>query len=94
MKTATIPPVRVEPALRDALERSLGHGETLASMVESAVRTELARRQHQAEFVSRGLSAITRSEAAGDWVPVDAVLAKLEAKLSAARQQRSTSTQA
>lgn len=88
MKTASIPPVRIEPAFREELENALGDGETLAALVEKAVRSEVARRQDQAEFLRRGLAAITRSEAAGDWIPADAVLAKLEGKLAAAREQQ------
>ncbi len=88
MKTATIPPVRVEPGFREAMERSLESGETLTALVEKAVRTEVARRQDQSEFVLRGLAAIARSEAAGDWVPAETVLARLEAKVAAARERR------
>jgi hypothetical protein len=88
MKTASIPPVRIEPAFREELESALDEGESLAALVEKAVRSEVARRQGQAEFLRRGLAAITRSEAVGDWIPADAVLAKLEAKLAAAREQQ------
>lgn len=88
MKTASIPPVRIEPALREELENALGEGESLAALVEKAVRSEVARRQDQAEFLRRGLAAIARCEAAGDWIPADVVLAKLEAKLAAAREQQ------
>lgn len=88
MKSATIPPIRVEPSFRDEIENALESGETMAALVENAVRTELARRRDQSEFVRRGLAAIARSEAAGDWVPADAVIAKLEAKVAAARVRR------
>jgi len=88
MKTATIPPIRIKPEFREEIERSLESGETLAALVEKAVRTEVTRRQDQTEFVRRGLAAIARSEAAGDWIPADAVLAKLEAKVAAARERQ------
>jgi Arc/MetJ-type ribon-helix-helix transcriptional regulator len=88
MKSATIPPIRVEPAFRDEIENALEAGETMAALVESAVRTEVARRRDQSEFVRRGLAAIARSEAAGDWVPAEALIAKLEAKVAAARARR------
>ncbi len=88
MKSATIPPIRVEPAFRDEIESALESGETIAALVESAVRTEVARRRDQSEFVRRGLATIARSEAAGDWVPADAVIAKLEAKVAAARARQ------
>lgn len=88
MKTATIPPVRIEPALREALERSLDEGESLAALVEKAVRSEVAKRQGQEEFLRRGLAAIARCEAAGDWIPAETVLAKLEARVAEARKRQ------
>ncbi|MBK1612034.1 hypothetical protein CKO44_00925 [Rubrivivax gelatinosus] len=89
MKSTTIPPVRIEPQFRDEIEQALEEGESLASLVEQAVRTEVARRRDQAEFVRRGLAAVARSEADGDWVPADTVLEKLEARLAAARERQS-----
>lgn len=88
MKSATLPPVRVEPDFRDEVEQALQPGETLTSLVEAAVRAEVTRRKDQSEFVRRGLAAIARSEAAGDWIAAEDVIAKLEAKVAAARQRR------
>jgi len=88
MKTATIPPIRIESTFRQEIEQSLGDGETMASLVENAVRTEVTRRRDQSEFVRRGLAAIARSEADGDWIPAEVVLAKLEAKVAAARERQ------
>lgn len=88
MKSATLPPVRIEPDFRDEVEQALQPGETLTSLVEAAVRAEVTRRKNQSEFVRRGLAAIARSEAAGDWVAAEDVIAKLEAKVAAARQRR------
>ena len=87
MKSATIPPVRVEPAFRQEMELSLEHNESLANLVETAVRNEVKRRQDQAEFLRRGLTAIQRTVAAGDGIPASTVIAKLEAKLAAAKQR-------
>ncbi len=88
MKTATIPPIRIEPSFREDIEQSLESGETMAALVETAVRTEVTRRRLQSEFVRRGLAAIARSEADGDWIPVESVLAKLDAKVAAARERQ------
>lgn len=85
MKTATIPPVRIEPSFRNEIEQSLEGGESLASLVETAVRNEIARRRVQSEFIRRGMAAINRTVAAGDGIPAEVVIAKLEAKLAAAR---------
>jgi predicted transcriptional regulator len=88
MKTATIPPVRIDPSFRKDIEQSLEGGESLASLVETAVRNEVTRRRVQSEFIRRGMAAINRTVAAGDGVPAEVVIAKLEAKLAAARSAK------
>ena len=85
MKTATIPSLRVEPELRESLESLLKKGETLSSFVESAIRDSVRRRQTDAEFHARGLAAMARVRAGEPTVSSEEVLAKLEAKLAAAR---------
>jgi hypothetical protein len=89
MKTATIPPVRIDPSFRKDIEQSLEINESLASLVEKAVRNEVTRRRVHSEFVRRGMAAISRTVAAGDGIPAETVIAKLEAKLAAARQAKS-----
>lgn len=37
------------------------------------------------EFIQKGVRAIARSEADGDWIAAEMVIAKLEAKVAAAR---------
>ncbi len=88
MKTATLPPVRIEPAFRQQVEEVLQPGETLTQLVESAVRAAVAARKSQAEFLRRGIQAIetTRLEATG--IPAEQVMAGLERRLAAARQSR------
>ncbi|EKD97693.1 MAG: hypothetical protein ACD_23C00772G0001 [uncultured bacterium] len=49
------------------------------------MRNEVVRRRVQSEFVRRGIAAIQRSADAGDGIPAQAVIAKLEMKLAAAR---------
>ncbi|HVR54990.1 MAG TPA: YlcI/YnfO family protein [Pseudorhodoferax sp.] len=88
MKTATIPPVRIDPQLRDQIEQSLEEGETMTALVEKAVRHEVARRHDNAEFMRRGLAAIARTRDADDGIPAEQVIAKLESKLAAARKTR------
>lgn len=90
MKTATIPPVRIDPSFRQDMEHCLEGGESLASLVETAVRNEVSRRRLKSEFVRRGMAAIDRTVSCGDGVPAQAVIAKLEMKLAAARQSRRT----
>ena len=87
MKTATIPPVRIDPNFRKEIEESLVGEESLAALVETAVRNEVARRRMQSEFVRRGITAIQDTLAAGNAVAADVVLARLEGKLASARQR-------
>lgn len=88
MKTSTIPPVRIEPQFRDEIEQALQEGETLAALVEKAVRSEVIRRREHAEFVQRGLAAIQRSAAAGDGVPAETVISKLRARVAEAKKRK------
>jgi dihydroxyacetone kinase len=88
MKTATLPPIRVAPDLRLELEGVLAHGESLSQFVESAVRATVALRKNQAEFVRRGIASIEATKRDGDGIAADVVIAKLEAKLAAAKQSK------
>jgi vancomycin resistance protein YoaR len=94
MKTATIPPVRVSAEFRAELDASLETGETLTALVEKAVSNEVVRRKSEAEFVRRGLAAIACTRKDGNGVPADAVIAKLEARLAAARKTLPTARSA
>ncbi|MDO9202544.1 MAG: YlcI/YnfO family protein [Hydrogenophaga sp.] len=88
MKTATLPPIRVAPDFRQELEGVLEEGETLSQFVESAVRSVVEKRKNQAEFVRRGIAAIQETQRTGSGIPADQVVARLEAKLNAARQSQ------
>ena len=88
MKSATLPPVRVAPDFRQELEGVLEPGETLSQFVESAVRSVVERRKHQTEFVRRGMASIQETQLAGNAVAADEVVARLEARLAAARQEK------
>ena len=85
MKTATFPSLRVDPALRQAAEDNLQHGETLSGFVEQSIRDSISRRQHQREFVARGLASRDEAARTGQYVSADAVLGKLEAMLTQAK---------
>lgn len=86
MKTATLPPIRVAPDFKLDLEGVLEQGESLSQFVENAVRTTVIRRKTQAEFIKRGMAAIEATKKGGGGIPAEVVIAKLQAKLSAARQ--------
>ena len=90
MKTATLPPIRVEPNFRFELEAVLDPGESLSEFVENAVRSTLQRRKNQVEFMRRGIAAIEDTKRAGGGIPADVVIAKLEAKLTAAKRVKAS----
>lgn len=88
MKSATIPPVRIDPQLRATIEQSLREGESLTALVEAAVRSEIQRRQAQDEFVRRGLDSIASTLALDNGIAAATVIARLEDKLATARSRR------
>lgn len=88
MKTATIPPIRVKPDFRIELESVLEPGESLSAFVENAIRSTVQMRKNQAEFIRRGIAAIEETKRSGIGIPAEVVMAKLEAKLAAARQSK------
>lgn len=81
MKTATIPSLRVEPALREAAESVLQEGETLSAFVEASVREQVRKRQLQEEFVKRGLLALEHARHADAYLTPAQSLARLDALL-------------
>jgi predicted transcriptional regulator len=87
MKTASIPSVRVEPELRAEVESMLGEGETLSEFVETSIREKVERRRVHEEFIARGLRSRDQARQTGDYVDAEVVLANLQRKLDAARQQ-------
>ena len=87
MKTATIPPVRVEPEFRAEVESVLAEGESLSEFVEASVRASVERRRAQAEFIARGLRSRDEARRAHDYIEADDVVAGLQRKLDSARER-------
>jgi len=58
MKIASLPSLRVEPALREAAEAVLKENETLSSLIKTAVRDLVHRRQVRAELLRRGIESL------------------------------------
>lgn len=77
MKTATFPPLRVDPSLHQATESVLEEGETLSRFAEQAIQLQVERRQAEAAFVVRGLASRDKAIATGVYVSADSVLDKL-----------------
>jgi len=87
MRSATFPPIRVEPEVRAEVEAVLRDGESLTQFMEEAVVAAAARRRVQTEFVARGEAAIERWKELGGGHAVDEVLEDLQARLDDARKQ-------
>lgn len=88
MKTATLPSLRVEPALRQAAEEVLQKGESLSGFVETAVRAQVRQRQEQAAFIVRGLASRDRARGSGGYIRSNDALVRLESRLRKARRTR------
>jgi hypothetical protein len=87
MKTATFPSVRVDPQLRNAAEAVLREGETLTSLLETAMRETIQRRVAQSEFVARGLRARDSARESGTYHAASEVHAELQQRLDAKRKE-------
>ena len=87
MRSATFPPIRVEPEVRAEVEAVLREGESLTQFIEEAVVAAAAWRRVQAEFVTRGEAAIDRWKKEGGGHTVDEVMAGLQARLDDAKHR-------
>ena len=88
MKSASLPPLRVDPQFRQAAESVLRPDETLSQFIEHAVRSQVALRQAQADFLARGLAAEKKAQATGRYRSADDVIDGLRQTLESARQRR------
>jgi hypothetical protein len=87
MKSASLPSLRVDPALRDAAESVLTQGETLSGFIETAVRETIERRRARAEFVARGLMSRDEAQRSGVYFPAAQVHAELQQMLERAKDR-------
>lgn len=90
MKTATLPPLRVAPELRQAAEAVLREGESLSSFMEQSLRDEVNRRRLQAEFIARGLASREEAKRTGVYYDADTVHAELRGMLAEAEAKAKT----
>ena len=81
MKTASFPPLRVDPELRSAAESVLTKGESLSSFVEQSIRSSIHSRRAQAEFLERGLSSREEARRSGKYHSAASVLAELDRRV-------------
>jgi len=85
MKTATIPPLRVDPELRNLAQNSLRAGETLSSFVIESLKAGIKNRQLKQEFISRGLASRLDAKATSEYYDADDVLDELKQMLDNAK---------
>ena len=88
MKTATIPPLRVEKRVRDDIERLLTPGETISTFVEEAIHESIERRTADAAFAERALASREASQKSGEYRSASAVLRELKTLTKAARRRQ------
>jgi len=89
MRSATFPPIRVEPEVRAEVESVLREGESLTQFIEQAVVAEAAWRRSQFEFVARGEAAVARWKREGGGESADEAMAQLQARLDGAKRKAS-----
>lgn len=90
MKTAQLPPVRVEPSVRDEIESTLREGESLSEFVLAAALDASRRRKAQEAFLARGRASLAQARETGEFYAVEPVLNEMQdrmrAKVEALRQ--------
>lgn len=87
MKTTTLPPLRVAPELRRAIEAVLEEGETLSAFMLGAVAKQAEVRREQLEFVNKALARSRAAERTGDHVRGEVVFKRLERVLARAKRK-------
>ncbi len=83
MKSAQLPPVRVEPAVRREIESALREGESLSEFVETAALQAARRRRAQEEFLARGRASLAKAKATGEFYPIENALNDMRERLDA-----------
>ncbi|MFP5462605.1 MAG: YlcI/YnfO family protein [Gammaproteobacteria bacterium] len=90
MKTAQLPPVRVEASVRMEIESVLHEGESLSEFIETAAVQAARRRKAQEEFLARGRASLAEARRTGEFYAADEVLegmrGRLEARMEAKRK--------
>jgi hypothetical protein len=79
--------VRVEPELREAAESVLRDGESLTSLMETALRETIHRRRTQDEFLARGLRSLEDAKRTGVYHATADVHSEMQRRLDARRKK-------
>ena len=83
MKTASLPPLRVTPELREAAESVLQEGESLSAFLEQSLRAQINHRRVQQEFIARGLASREEARRTGEYFSAEEVLGEMRKRLAA-----------
>ena len=96
MKSAQLPPVRVEPSVRAEIESVLRQGETLSQFVEASTLQAAQRRRAPQEFLDRGRESLKRAKKSGQYYlandALDAMQARLDKRVEQMRVKREGAT--
>ena len=87
MKSATIPPLRVTPDLRNEAESVLREGESLSRFVEDSLRRQIEQRRLRNEFIAGGLAARESAQSSGEYASKEEVMDSLRAILDASKRK-------
>jgi predicted transcriptional regulator len=87
-KTATLPAIRISPALRAQAEHLLGEGETLSAFIVESLEHNIDRRRMQREFIARGLAAADSARAQNRYTPAATVMRRLKAQIDKAKREQ------
>lgn len=94
MKSAQLPPVRVEPSVRQEIEAVLREDESLSQFVETAALEAARRRKAQAEFLARGRASLAQARRTGEFYAAGEVLdgmrGRLQARMQGLRKSKAT----
>ena len=84
MKSATIPPLRVTPDLRNEAESVLREGESLSSFVANPFKLSMDGVGEE-EFIARGLAARESAKSSGHYASKEQVMDSLRGILDASK---------
>lgn len=87
MKSSSMPPIRVEPELRQAAESVLREGESLSSFMEESLKAGIQHRKTQREFIARGLVSREEAKQTGEYFAADMVFDELKIMLHDAEEK-------
>ena len=86
MKTAILPPLRVDPRVKRSLQSVLKDGETLSAFMLEAVTQTAAVRRAQRAFVAKAEARSRKAERTDKTVPSEVVFKRLEQVLARKRK--------